>query len=97
MLLLKVGFPTIFLAGASLVIILTSHVLRAPDHSFSKRSGPDVVVPFAVPQLNASASKVAVSFESKTLFRGSLLNVKSVNTSHHKRDYWYDPLPKLSR
>lgn len=97
MLLPKVGLPTFLLTGAPLLVILTSHIFQAPDHSVSRRNGPDAIVPFAVPPLDASASKVAIYFGSKTALRESLLDVISVNTSHHKRDQWYDPPLRLSR
>jgi len=96
MLLPSVGLPTVLLTGASLLVILTSHVFQAPDHSTSKRNGPDADVPFTVPQLNTPASKVAVSFGSKTALHDSLLNAILVNSSHHKRDQWYIAPPRLS-
>ncbi len=96
MLLLKVGFPTFLLTGASLLVISTSHVFRAPDQSISKRNGSDTVATFIVPQVDISASKVAVSFGSKTQFRESLLNVSLGNTFLLKRDTWYVAFTRVS-
>ena len=82
--LLKTGLPTSLLTGTVVLLVLTSHVFRGPNNSVSKRNGPNEVVSF-----NASASKLAVYFGSKTSVHDSLLNVHLVNRSPSKRDEWY--------
>ena len=91
MALLKVGLPTFFLIGVSVLLVLTSHVFQAWDPSVGRHNGRDEFGSLIVSQLNTSLSRLAVPFGAKTILRNSLSNVLLVNTSHSKRDGWYIP------
>ena len=89
MALLKVGLPTFFLIGLSVLLVLTSHVFQAWDHSLGRHNGHDELSPLTISRLNTSLSRLAIPFGAKTVLRNSLSNVLLVTTSHSKRDEWY--------